>query len=121
MPSWPKRAPKRSCAASGMGIHSFSSTSAILRMGLLMISSRCSFRRVADGFDVVPVRIEHERAVIMFVILRAQSGRTVVVAAGGEGGDMEGIDLRPRVGREADVQSATQCFAGADPELRAAR
>jgi len=41
---------------------------------------------VADGFDVVPIGIEHERAVVVGMIVRAQAGRAVVAATGRERG-----------------------------------
>src|SRR5579872_6783471 len=43
-----------------------------------------SRRRVADRFDVVAVGIEYEGAVVVRVVLRAQSRAPVVLAAGGD-------------------------------------
>jgi hypothetical protein len=51
---------------------------------------------VADGLDVVAVGVEDKGAVIIRVVLRAQTGRAVVAPAGGKGGLVEGIDLCPR-------------------------
>jgi hypothetical protein len=39
---------------------------------------------VTNGFDVETVRIQHERAVIVFMVMWAKSGRTVVASAGRE-------------------------------------
>src|ERR1700748_3778575 len=71
-------------------------TSAILMMGCVMAWSPWSGRRlcasarlVADRFDIVAIGIEHERAVVMLVIVGTQSRRAVVGGAGLEGGAME--------------------------------
>ncbi|HEX4112172.1 MAG TPA: hypothetical protein VH020_06520 [Stellaceae bacterium] len=47
---------------------------------------------MADGFDVVAVGVEHEGAVIVRVILRAQARRAIVVSARRQRGTMERID-----------------------------
>src|SRR5271155_4694784 len=44
------------------------------------------FGAMANGLDVVAVGIEHERAVVVGMILRAQTGSAVVAAAGGNRG-----------------------------------
>jgi hypothetical protein len=63
---------------------------------------------VADGLDVVAVRIEHEGAVIVRVIMRPQAGSAMVRAAGGERGFVEFVD-RGAVGRrEGDMQAAIE-------------
>ena len=50
--------------------------------------------RVADGLDIVAVGVEHEGAVVIRVIMRAKARRSVVLAARGNRGRIEGIDLR---------------------------
>src|SRR4029453_2829113 len=52
-----------------------------------------SFRRVEGGFDVVPVGVEDESAVVMRMVLRPQAGRAVVAAAGAQGRVVEGAHL----------------------------
>jgi hypothetical protein len=52
------------------------------------------FRRVADRLDVVAIRIQHERAVIIRVIMRANAGRPVVAATCGHRSLVERIDRR---------------------------
>ena len=47
---------------------------------------------MADSLDVVAVGIEHESAVVIRVIMRANAGRTVIAAARGYRGLMECID-----------------------------
>src|SRR5690349_14531253 len=61
------------------------------------------FACVAHGFDVVPVGIEHERAVIGRVVVLTQARRTVVLSACSHRRLVEGVDLRPAVGREGDM------------------
>src|SRR5204862_2490239 len=45
------------------------------------LPGRSRRRRVEDGFDVVSVRIEHERGVVAAAVLGAQAGRPVVATA----------------------------------------
>ena len=47
---------------------------------------------MTNRLDVVPVRIEHERAVVLRVIDLAQAGAAVVGRARGEGGCVERVD-----------------------------
>ena len=61
-------------------------------------------RRVANDFDVVAVRIDHEGRVVVGVVLRAQPRLAVVPAARGQRGPVERIDLRPARGLERDVE-----------------
>ena len=77
-------------------------------------------RRVADGLDVVAVGIEHERAVVVRVILRAQARRAVVLAAGRERCAVERIDAGAILGHDRDVQRLLQLAFAADPEVRLA-
>jgi hypothetical protein len=57
-------------------------------------------RLVTAGLDVVAVGVEHERAVVTGVVVRANAGRAVVLAAGGDRGGVEGVDQRALVGAE---------------------
>src|SRR3954470_16818656 len=50
-------------------------------------------RRMADGFDIVPVGVEHEGAVVVRVVMRARPGWTVVAAAGGQRRAVELVHL----------------------------
>src|SRR4051812_37745269 len=59
-----------------------------------------SRRSMADGFDIVTVRIADEGAVIVGGIRATNAGRAVAAAPGGQAGRVEGIDLGPR--RRAD-------------------
>src|SRR5271170_5637634 len=45
---------------------------------------RPSLRSVTDGLDIVTVGIEHERAVIVRMVMRPKPGRAVVFAAGSQ-------------------------------------
>jgi len=51
---------------------------------------------MANGLDVVAVRTDDERAVVVCVVVRAQAGWAVVLATGGESLAVESINL-PRV------------------------
>ena len=82
------------------------------------VTSRPKSRRlVADGLDVVSVRIEHIGAVVVRVVVRAQPGRAVVLAAGGDGGAIEGVDGGPVLGCDRNVQAAIETALVADPEI----
>ena len=48
---------------------------------------------MADGFDIVAVGVEDEGAIVVRVIVRTQARPTIVLAAGGDGGGVEGIDF----------------------------
>src|SRR4051794_26604607 len=75
-------------------------------------------RRVADRLDVVAVRVEDEGAVVSRVIVGAYAGGAIVLAAGGEGGGVEGVHRRA-VGRgEGHVGGGLAPAAAADPEER---
>src|SRR5262249_13170584 len=80
-------------------------------------ASRSLRRRMTHGFDVVTVRIEHERAVVVGVIVRTQSRRPVVLAAGREGGLVERVDLRARLGAKRHVDMRYAAKGLAHPEV----
>src|SRR5689334_18964702 len=61
--------------------------------------------RVTDRFDVVAVGVEHERAVVRRVVVLADPGPTVVVAARLEPGGVEGVDGRAVRAVERDVRA----------------
>src|ERR1043165_5295309 len=73
---------------------------------------------VADGFDGVAVRIEYEGAVIVWVVVRTQSRRTVVATARGERSAIEGVYLITGVGAKRDVNRRLLRLTLADPEIR---
>src|SRR5919108_6420759 len=60
---------------------------------------------VVDDLDVVPVRVEHERAVVARVVNRALAGRALVLVARGERGSVERAHrgVLARGEREVDV------------------
>ena len=53
---------------------------------------RRSHRRVADGLDVVAVRVEDEGAVVVWMIKGTGSGRAVVLRAGSHSSLVERVD-----------------------------
>src|SRR5689334_22603522 len=76
-----------------------------------------SFRRMADRLDVVAVRIEHERAVVIRVIVRPQSGRPVVAPARRYRRLVERVDLLPIRGAKGDMRRQDCRLAVTDPEI----
>ena len=74
-------------------------------------------RRVADGFDVVAVGIEHERAVIVRMVMRANSGCAVVASAGRHGCLVEGVHRGAVLCHNRDMQRLVQPAFAADPEI----
>ena len=74
-----------------------------------------SCRRVADGFDVVAVGVEHEGAVIVRMIVRAIPARRCR-AAGGHGCLVEGVDRARSLPRSRHARLVQPAFA-ADPEI----
>ena len=74
---------------------------------------------MGDGLDVVALRVEDERAVVVRVVLRADAGAAVVVAAGRERRRMECVHRRAVRRGEGDVQRRRRGPVG-DPEVRLA-
>jgi len=74
---------------------------------------------VADGLDVVTVGVEHERAVVLRVILGTDAGRAVVLAAGGDRRLVERADLGATLRTKRDVHAIDLALAGSpiDPEI----
>jgi hypothetical protein len=59
---------------------------------------------VANHFDVVPVRTKDEGCIVVRVVLRAQTRRTIVCATRLESRAIEGFDLPAMLGRERQMQ-----------------
>src|SRR2546421_6649831 len=76
---------------------------------------------MANGFDVVPVRIEHECAVVVRVIVRARTRSTVVPATRCDRSLVEGVDLLARLGSEGNVNWRLVGSVLPDPEVRLRR
>jgi hypothetical protein len=72
---------------------------------------------VEDGFDVVPVRVNHESRVIPGVVVRAKTRRAVVAAAGFDSGAMELIDGGSVGCGEGHVNGSGRGFPFPDPEI----
>src|SRR4051812_24834307 len=69
-----------------------------------------------DGLDVVPVRVEHEGAVVALRVLRAQGRGAVVGATGRERLLVEGLHLLHALGSERDVHRRADGIVGRDRE-----
>lgn len=75
----------------------------------------------ADRFNVVPVRIENKRRVVVLGVPRSQPGRAVVCRAHAEGRLMKRVDCISRAGQKGDMQRATYSATCPDPERRIGR
>src|SRR5262249_22662683 len=73
---------------------------------------------MANGLDVVAVGVEPKGTVIIGVIVRPQSRRTVVFAASLERRCVEGVNGIAILGHEGEVHTSLDGFTAADPELR---
>src|SRR5260221_13010840 len=78
---------------------------------------RYSSRRVADGLDVVAIRVEHEGAVIVGVVMRPRSRWAVVASARGQRRAIERVDDRARIGTKCNVHAGSIWRSLADPEV----
>ena len=58
---------------------------------------------MTNRLDIVAIRIEHERAVVVGVIVRANARRAIVLAAAGQRGHIERVHLGARRRQESDV------------------
>ena len=72
---------------------------------------------MAHGLDVVAIGVEHERAIVVGVVVRTHARRAVVAAARGDRRAIERIDVRPRLGMKRDVDLRAFEYARADPEI----
>jgi len=59
---------------------------------------------VANHFDIVPVRTNDESCIVVRVVVRAQTRRTIVFATRFQSRAMEGFDLPAILGRERQVE-----------------
>ena len=61
-------------------------------------------RFVANHFDVVPVRTNDESCIVVRVVVRAQTGRTIVFATRLQSRAVKSFDLLAILGRERQVK-----------------
>src|SRR5438034_4824148 len=59
---------------------------------------------VANHFDVVPVRTKDESCIVVRVVVRAETRRTIVFATCLQSGTIESFDLLAILGRERQVK-----------------
>src|SRR2546430_630013 len=71
---------------------------------------------VTNRLDVVAVRIKDERAVVIFVIMRAQPRLPVIPSPGCERSLVKSVHSFPVLGDEGDVASGLRSLSQADPE-----
>jgi len=72
---------------------------------------------VTDGFDIVAVRVEHECAIVVVVVLRPQARWAVVASARRHRRAMKCVDLRTGLRAKRDVHTWRIRHALADPEI----
>src|SRR5690606_1729316 len=75
-------------------------------------------RLVTDGLDIVPVRIEDDCAVVVWMIVGADSRLAVVAAARGHRSGIKGIDLGALVRSEGMMPAGSGPARRKQPELR---
>jgi hypothetical protein len=75
---------------------------------------------MANHFDVVPVRTDDESSIVVRVVLRAQTRRTVVFAPSLKSRAMEVFDLLAILGYERQVEMCCLLFDPADAQRRLA-
>jgi hypothetical protein len=73
---------------------------------------------VTDGFDVVPVRIEDERAIVVGVVAWTKPWCAIVFSSGVEARAMESVNLGARPRSESNMDLTGQATAIANPEER---
>ena len=80
---------------------------------------------MADRFDVVPIRVQHEGAIVIRVVMQARTRRAIVAPAGGQGSMIERVDLGAGLHAEGHVQRRVVHRPGrgraGDPEVRLGR
>ena len=60
---------------------------------------------VANRFDVVPIRTNDEGCIVVRMVMRAQTGRTIVLGARRQRRAVESLDLLTILGRERQVKT----------------
>lgn len=65
---------------------------------------------MANHFDIVSVRANHESRIVVSVVLRAQTRRTVVFATRAQRGPIESVDLLAILGRKRQVKMRRLLF-----------
>src|SRR4051794_6338034 len=72
---------------------------------------------VTDGFDIVPIGIEHEGAIIIGMIMRPESRRAMIAPARFRRRRVEGVDQRTSLDGEGDMGPLPDPLVVADPEI----
>src|ERR1700733_702425 len=85
-----------------------------------MIPTRLTRRRVAHRFDIVPVGIKNERAIVIGMIMWPKPRLAIIPRPRGECGCIKCINISPRRRHERHVQSALCPSSGTNPEERLA-
>src|SRR5262245_43855923 len=76
---------------------------------------------MANGFNVVPVRIQDKRAVVVWMVVGTGARSTIVPPACSEGSLVESIDQGTARGAKGDVHRRIVRLACHDPEVRLGR
>ena len=65
---------------------------------------------MANHFDIVSVRTNHEGRIVVCVVLGAQTRRAIVFATRAQRGPIEGVDLPAILGRKRQVKMRRSRF-----------
>src|SRR5580692_365694 len=76
-----------------------------------------SLRLVANGLNVVPIRVQNERPIVVLVIVRSRTRTAIVFSPGGERRSVELVHLLASLGAESDMHSGFVRNSLADPEI----
>src|ERR1700730_11336094 len=77
---------------------------------------RLSLRQVANGLDIVAVRIEDERTIVIGMVIWAYSWLSIVPAAGGDRCIMKLVDGCAIRRRKGDMGTCLRGLSPPDPE-----
>lgn len=59
---------------------------------------------VANGFDIVAIGVQYKGAVVIFMVMRAQTGLSIIFATCCDGGGVERVNTCPALCCEGEVE-----------------
>jgi hypothetical protein len=97
---------------------SFSANCAAKKTRIYSGGDRTLIRCVANSLDIDPIGIKDKCTIVIWVIMRAKSGRTVIPSSGTERRLVEGVNSRPIRCCESNVDARPTRTIIAQPEER---
>jgi hypothetical protein len=88
------------------------------RRGVKVLTAGLGLWPVTHGFNIMTIRTNDKGTVVVRVVVRPQTRRPVVLAAGGEGAMIEVIDLTPSLRGKREMERSGLHRADAEPEGR---